>query len=92
VKKCFFGLEDNTLRSGAGPPPTTRLLNIILLIYLYWLGDEMTMMSVGAHTPGQEKIASINAQKKFFFHQLFSKKYLKGLSNEIDLAFDDMYG
>jgi hypothetical protein len=30
-KSDFFGLEDNALRSGAGPPPTTRLLNIIFL-------------------------------------------------------------
>ncbi len=50
------------------------------------------MMSVGAHTPAQGKIASVEAQKKFFFHQLFSNKYLKGLFHEMDLAFDDMYG
>jgi hypothetical protein len=46
----------------------------------------MAMMSVGVHTPGQGKIASINAQRKFFFHQLFSNKYLKGLSHEMDLV------
>ncbi len=51
----------------------------------------MTMMSVGAHTLVPGKIASISAQRNFFFHQLFSNKYLKGRSHEMDLAFDDTY-
>ena len=51
----------------------------------------MTMMGVGAHTPGQGKIASINAQRKFFSSAVLLKIF-KGLFHEMDLAFDDICG